>query len=206
MTEPIGATRVGKTSYDNTKLAEWAKVPLELVPYVAAWSTETELLIRRCSTASNRPALCRKQSRGQGVPLLGKMDEFRQRRCWSERLCQVCGREISTKWIGIDSPQSATIPGQICPAPVLLEPLACVPCAKTAIEHCPGIARQREAGTLRCYVVGHCQLIQQIVGPMGNNDKLDRVLAEWKGEPPVGYLKAVLKSYTEVTVEDVLDM
>jgi len=179
----------------ETKLEQWANVPREDVPYVAAWSEERDLRIGQCRFARG-PAVMRIQRPGRGVPILGKMDEQRQRECMALRLCQVCHLPVGAPAYAIESPAECRLPDRMIPMPLILEPLACVECARKALAICPGLARAREAGTLRCFEVRDYLLIAQYVGPAGNNDALDRALRRWKGDAPVGYLKGALTDYT----------
>jgi hypothetical protein len=184
----------------QTKLESWKEFDPKDIPYVAAWSLEREISIVPCVYARG-PAIVRKQRRGQGTPILGKMDEARQRECMAGRLCQVCHQPVRLgQMIALESPDAVTLPGWISKLPLLLEPPACEPCARKAIELCPGIARHRAAGTLRCFRVLDDQLVAQEIGPAGNGDALDRALANYRGKPPVGYLKLALTRFEELDV------
>lgn len=128
-----------------------------LVPYVAAWSSETTLSTRVVNGMSGGIAYAdeslvdrdewgvlwaRTASRiGVGRPLFTDMHPLRQRRSMLRLLCQVCGQpadwnECGHLWL-VAKPVTAP-PDWPEGAPVTLPPV-CVACARASVRMCPAL-------------------------------------------------------------------
>lgn len=174
----------------RSRLMPFGDIPA--VPYVAAWSEENELYVTRCPYAKE-PALFRRGGRN-GRPILGKMDESRQRECMISRLCQVCRVPLANQEaFTIDDGAGIMLPNSPMRATLVNEPFSCRRCMKLALEVCPGLQRRRDADTLRILRIDAFILVAAYVGPDGSGDKLDQFFKTYVGKPPVGYVKAAIK-------------
>jgi hypothetical protein len=182
-----------------SRVIRWGGLP---VPYVAAWSSETHPRVAPEPILPHRPpAIFRDGRRGLGKPLFGKMDESRVRRVIARGLCQVCANTLPG---GVGYVVDA-IHGRSGGDPLLVEPLACLPCFRVAVALCPGITRLREGArtvVLRCSAYERVGVtLRQSPAPASVEDvRLNEAIGRWHGAPPLGYLKYI------PTVYDVLPL
>ena len=173
----------------------WGTVP---VPYVAAWSSETTPVVRADPLLHGDAGIFRNGRRGEGRPILGKMDEARTRRVVIGRLCQVCARPLGAEGYVADIPM-----GRAGRFPLVHEPPACRRCLTVALARCPGLERRRAhprflVARVRAYTVAYAALKPTPEG----DPALNAALAAWKGKPPVGYARAVLTRYEPISLAD----
>lgn len=107
-----------------------------------------------------RPAWERKRpeaNRG-GLPILGRMNEDRQRDCMLTPRCQVCAYQLPQRgpWLFIAG--APVEDGGTGGAPyrklglAMREPAVCTPCARYALQVCPGlVGGHRKSGDLTVY-------------------------------------------------------
>lgn len=167
----------------------WGDLP---VPYVAAWSSEDEIEIRREPLLGGRPALFRGGRRGEGKPIFGKMDEARCRQVVLRRLCQVCARPLDDGWV-LDVDRSAH-----ADKPVLKEPPCCSECFVLTLQTCPGVRRLIDAPPVRLIAarVARYQAVVTLLKPVeGGDPQLNEILTNWKGYPPAGACSVQLDRY-----------
>jgi hypothetical protein len=112
------------------------------VPYVASWSSELpDFRVAPEPLLGGKPALFRGSGRrGEGKPVLGKMDVGRQRWCVLKRRCQVCaGRLDGHGWLALvpDGPP-IDVPG-LGRVSAIREPATCTPCLALSLGACPGL-------------------------------------------------------------------
>jgi hypothetical protein len=168
----------------------WGELP---VPFVASWSSESEIFISVDPTI-NAYGVFRRGLRGEGRPLFGQMDESRVRRVVTERLCQVCALPFGKFGYVVEAP-TGTYRGRF---PVINEPLSCEGCFTQALALCPGITRILEkprgfAARVRNYE-RIASTLTKADGPHAN-EELNRALDAWVGPPPIGYLRLALTDY-----------
>lgn len=160
------------------------------VPYVADWSGESREYAMFDATFG-RFAVFTAGRRGDGVPVLGKMNPARQRDCMANYRCQVCYCPLAAPYTAAVWPgQVAVDPSTGLPCPLLLEPWTCAPCMAIAMRACPGLARHRA----KVVTVHRHTLVMTLCKPMG-------ALAKVKGLPAggvVSYIKAILLDYSDV--------
>jgi hypothetical protein len=172
------------------------------VPYVAAWSSETEPYVRPCQFAGGRPAIHRRGRRGDGTPLFGKMDERRVRRVIVEKLCQVCAQPLRANGgYVIDIPHSYEN-GH----PIINEPAACERCFNEAVLLCPGISRRLGHPRLLIARVRRSQPLAVAIKTHEGSDtpEINAALDAWHGPTPViGYCRAMLVGFEILRIDDV---
>jgi hypothetical protein len=175
----------------------WRTVP---VPYVAVWSSETERYVATCRYSGGREALFSKGKRGEGEPVWGKMHEARQRETCATARCQVCNCKLNDeRRFGMDAPQMMQHQGKVYQ--VLTEPPCCARCARYSMEHCPGIRKRLEDGSLRCFEVFAYAAIGQIVGAVdGGDTDLNELLQP--GQTVIGYHKCLLTQAEQITADE----
>lgn len=188
--------RIRPESDVNPRWRRWGSIAA--VPYVVHWSDENEWYVAKCPAAGNEPALfCR--GKQTGTPMLGKMNEARQRECMGLRRCQVCRVDLTgTPGYTILDNATTKLPDHILPVPVIFEPPACPQCMRFALENCPGIARRRDSGELHLVRTIEYVPIVSFVGKDGSGDELDRFLATYRGPKPVGYMRGALTKFVRV--------
>lgn len=162
------------------------------VPHVAAWSTERWAEVRHDPLVGNRPAIFTAGKPGTGRPILGALNEPRQRRSCVKRRCQVCDAPLG-KGLGVVlavSVEKIDVAGHTVAATP--EPPCCIPCARWSIEHCPGMADFARPPTMwpLSQTVGTLQMIDPSRGPMRHPARYD--------EPPDPELMARASRLAEV--------
>lgn len=166
----------------------WGQLP---VPYVAAWSSEQAIVIRRDALLGGRPAVFRDGGRGLGTPMFGKMSEERNRRVVLRAHCQVCNRPLRGAGYVF-----APMVGHASGAPVVTEPLACEGCFRLSLAACPGIARlQSHPRALAARVRRFSPIMVTLRPAEGGDALLNHALASYAGPPPVGTLKIAVQDY-----------
>lgn len=172
------------------------------VPFVAAWTSE------HWSTARYDPRLKRQAvftagARGVGAPILGLLNEPRQRMCVLEQRCQICGRRING--LGYLPDEALNREALVDGPPVTSEPLCCRPCAEFSIATCPHL------GDGRVVAVHEYDRLVQVVDPSkapsnragrfpGETEQVRKrlgILARQHGGL-AGYVKLVVKRYEPV--------
>lgn len=107
------------------------KVP---VPYVAYWSDEIDkpFAVRRDPRLHDEWALF-SQGTPTGKPVLGKMNEQRQREVVLDGKCQVCAAPIKrSRWlVSFGEHENGKL--------LVREPWSCTGCMVAAVRYCPGI-------------------------------------------------------------------
>lgn len=109
------------------------------VPFVAAWSSEQDYVIRPDALVRGEPSVFSSGRRGDGEPLFGEMEASRQRHCVLKRRYQVCNHRCPDG-LAVDGPglgQDAVV--GIDAARAILEPWVCAPCLEYALRVCPGL-------------------------------------------------------------------
>jgi hypothetical protein len=119
------------------------------IPYIAMWSSEHWHEIKDCPYTYG-PAIFSSGALGEGTPVLGKMNEERQRRCMVMGLCQVCtcNLHLKTKYFVSDAVGSE-VEGKGGQQILITEPPVCKQCFETAMQHCVGLRRQVESGRIQ---------------------------------------------------------
>jgi hypothetical protein len=114
------------------------------IPFVAAWSSERWASARIDPLALNKWAIFGAGRQGRGRPLLGVMNEERQRRVSMLNLCQICAEPYGNDgWIALVAPREVnTQTGE--KRITTFEPPACGDCMEWAVAHCPGLKKDRE--------------------------------------------------------------
>lgn len=110
------------------------------VPYVAAWSSEfPNVKVAPEPLLGGKPALFRASGRrGEGKPVLGKMDLGRQRLCIIRGVCQVCGGQIvGPAWYVQLEEHAVLVDGRTVFA--IREPAACTHCMLVSLQVCPAL-------------------------------------------------------------------
>lgn len=171
-----------------------------LVPYVAAWSSEMpDFRVAPEPLLGGKIALFRASGRrGEGKPVLGKMDPGRQRRCILRSLCQVCAQPMRPEdaWYALLE-ERVTVPG-LDFVDAVREPAACARCMADALLLCPGL--RREPG-LRVVQAGRTITIGTVTeAPVGGRGPLPEIKATYtdleqeqrRAGAVIGYLKVVL--------------
>jgi hypothetical protein len=168
------------------------------VPYVAAWSSETDIVIRPEPLADDRPAVFRSGARGAGVPLFGLMSESRCRQVVVLRKCQVC--RASTRGLGfvVDVPY-----GSMHGWPLIMEPPTCERCFRLSLELCPGIKRLLADKNVLIARVRDYEPVAVTLGAVesGGSPDLQAALLAWKGPPPIGYIMPALTNYEPIQLD-----
>ena len=146
------------------------------VPYIASWSSEV-WGIARFDPLVGRMALFTKGRQGRGRPVLGVVNEPRQRRCMIERRCQVCSGRMH--WfapgavVPIISPGTVEIGGK--PHVSVTEPPTCGSCWDWVKDHCPGVLRQRSGPGVQVWPLALTRTVVAMVDPSrGPMRHLDR--------------------------------
>lgn len=153
------------------------------VPFVAQWSSEEEMYLRREPLAEGKVAAFTKGSRGEGQPVFGVMDVERQRLCVMKCRCQVCGGSARERLLadGQGLGQSTVYDG--APRRMLLEPWVCASCLAYALRVCPGLIRLRHGARLHVLQVERA-LPVAVLTRLGGN------LA---GREAIGYIKILVE-------------
>lgn len=128
------------------------------VPWTASWSSEHWATARAEARIDNRLCLFTAGRPGRGTPILGAMNEPRQREAMLEGLCQVCGRPLDEdRWLPLLEWHAHTDSG----IPVTSDPPCHLACAKFTLIACPVLA-QRGGRIVR---LGRTRLLAQLVDP-----------------------------------------
>lgn len=173
------------------------------VPYVAAWSSESEYFIAADKNAEGREAVFTHGERGVGTPVWGKMNEVRQRETVWLRRCQVCNCKLKDERSFAMDVQILFREGREVHQ-ALTEPPACLACTRFALNHCPGNRRIEKKGELRCYEVERYEVVAQIVMRSDGekaNVALNAILTE-PAQTAVGYHRMLLTKYEQITPEE----
>lgn len=165
------------------------------VPYVAAWSSEMpDLRVAPEPLINGVPALFRARGkRGDGKPVLGKMDVGRQRLCVLKKLCQVCASPINgPAWYALLEEHILLDGGMSAYA--VREPAACTNCMVAALRVCPGLQRDEPRIVWPQRIA---TLVTMTIPPIGGVGPLLPNGPELPNPPPpvVGYLKVVVDDF-----------
>jgi hypothetical protein len=176
----------------------WGKLP---VPYVAAWSSEDTLSIRKDPLIGGRLALFRNGRRGLIRPMFGQMDESRVRRVVTQRLCQICAQPWKREAYVLDTMFGRT--GKQGERPILNEPPSCLKCFDVALALCPGIRRQLDKpkvlfARVRSYEV----VVSEVRYVEGGTPDLNAVMKDYKGPPVIGSARPALIDYDVLPIGD----
>lgn len=110
------------------------------VPFVASWTSE-HWSTSKYDARLKHHALFTAGERGEGKPVLGLLNEPRQRLCVFDGRCQICGQRIAEGYLpeqivnGDERLDDGT--------PVTSEPLCCKPCAEFSMRTCPHLTDGR---------------------------------------------------------------
>lgn len=113
--------------------------------------------------------------------LLGVMDEERQRHCWDESVCQVCGGEIPEDhdhWLAggvADNPLDRFL---------FREPYVCRRCMVYAVRVCPGLVAGVHRGGLRVVRAAEVEMHQERVGASDQKPIVVPATTPWQMLPP----------------------
>jgi hypothetical protein len=170
-----------------------------VVPYVAAWSSELpNFRVAPDPFVGNVPALFRGSGRrGEGKPMLGKMDVARQRLCVEKRLCQVCASPLQGLGWCVHLEELTHLEGTFVQA--LSEPAACARCMATALMVCPGLERRRPRPPI-VRPARITKLMQRMIPPPGGFGLLpaeDPKARYTMADTVLGYLKIVIDEVEE---------
>ncbi len=164
------------------------------VPFVAAWSSELpNVRVAPEPLLGGRKALFRGSGRrGEGRPILGKMDMGRQRLCMLRQICQVCAQPIRDQaWHVLLEDPAKILGGRAALA--VREPPACTSCMTLSLQICPGLRRDRPRIVAAKRTT---MLITQTIPPIGgfgpllpDGPELDGARIE---DTIAGYLKVVI--------------
>lgn len=139
------------------------------IPWVAEWSSRTQVDLTMLDGFARMDCDC---TIGVGEPMLGAQCPNRQRRCVSERRCQVCSFPIAEDedchFLGADRIQ------------VFWEPPLHQECAAYSLQVCPGITRR--AG-MSVHVVRDYKMF----------DRFENPLTEWVEFTPTGKVPALVR-------------
>lgn len=170
------------------------------VPWVAAWSSETWAIGH--DPLVGRLAILTRGRPGHGQPILGVLNEPRQRRAVLQHLCQVCGQPLGDDaWIPDVVATATTDDGR----KVTTEPPSCLPCALWAVAACPGLRHTTSLllirrGTAILQLVDPSRAPAAKAGRFGGDDEAHRrrlgVIARRHGGA-VGYVKIALDAVEE---------
>lgn len=175
------------------------------VPYVAAWTSEDVYTFRPEPLVGGRLAAFNLGRPGEGEPILGKMQQARQRRCAVLGLCEVTGRKLGRhRW--------ATTMGQHRvggDSNLVLSMLPVTAAAmRLSLTHCPQLRRMKAAGELELVRVLASRPIVQLLkpsafGPEGSG--ADFLADRQPPGPVVGYVKLEVLEHELVTPDEFLD-
>ena len=168
------------------------------VPYVADWTGETDSYVTHDSKL-NRKVLATGGRMGTGEPMFGRQNPMRQRQCMMNNRCQVCSNDITEDYVWFIAgwvPNDANVAAVEPLVPVIEEPPLCTPCARYAVQICPGLRRDVEGqySGLIVYKTYEYQHLMQAGNIPGAK------------KPVVHFVLAQLMSYTKFTVPEFLEL
>lgn len=171
------------------------KIP---IPYVAYWSDELDrdYVVRPDPLLDDQLALFSQGTRGVGRPVLGIMNEQRQREVVIQGRCQVCANLIKRKRWLVTFGQNEIVGGEV--VPLIREPWACTGCMVAAVRVCPGLKATRHLPILelhRWQVVVTMTSLPSRTEP----DKVDPA-----APVVIGMLKIIPRAADRWTVDDFL--
>lgn len=170
------------------------------VPRVVAWSSEAWNRIDH-DPLVGRAAVFTAGGEGQGVPVLGVLNEPRQRWAMVTRRCQVCGRSLRGESYLPTSTVQAQVGETFEDSPVTTEPPGCLECMTWSLHGCPVLHHQpprlqrMKEGRLLLQLVDPSLAPAAYQGRFGKDFLAKRV---WLGEQArrhggaVGYVKLVV--------------
>lgn len=188
----------------------WGEIP---VPYVAAWTSEKEIIFKPEPLVEHKLAVFRDGRRGDGKPLFGQMSEERTRAAVIKSFCQVCTTPLKGEGYASDRVMGNDGMG----APIINEPLTCRRCAKYSLEHCPGIARLRDPGPLGAqarvpvtnprFILARVRYYRMVVGYLqpveGGTQELNDAFKRYNHPGPiVGPVRPALVDYDIITPDE----
>lgn len=164
------------------------------VPYVASWSSEMpDLRVAPEPLINGKPALFRANGRrGEGKPVLGKMDMGRQRLCILRGLCQVCANPIVGMAWHVLLEEHALLDNGVTVRAVR-EPAACTACMVLSLQVCPGLRRDRPRIV---WARKKVTLVTMTTPPIGGVGPLlpdgPELVNQRREDAVIGYLKVIL--------------
>ena len=167
------------------------------VPWIASWSSEMPnfRVQKEPLIAGSPPALFRGSGkRGEGTPVLGKMDVGRQRYCVLKGVCQICAKPLlpHEMWLALLVDR---VEHEGRSLPFVREPASCTACMVMSLETCPALRRASPS------IIDPAEtmiLMTKTIPPIGGfgtltPDGLELVNPDPKASV-IGYLKIVVKT------------